>query len=299
MTKPVVTKIPVGADQALINEELECRGVVIVTGLLAQETLQQLYDELNERFERTQFCIGEFYGSKTKRLHSLVAKSSVCREMILNAAVLQAANHMLQPHCDKIQLNLTQGIQIWPGERAQVPHRDDSMFPIKTKPCEFMVNAIWAYSEFTRQNGATLVVPGSHRWDDQMRVPRDDEITYAEMQPGEVVLYLGSIIHAGGANTTRWPRTGIALSYCLGWIRQSENQYFAAPPPIAKTYSKDLQDLLGYCVQRPNLGMVEGNEPNILFEGKGLDDLITHDWLTPDQRDQLRRYYEGQDLVAA
>ena len=138
------------------------------------------------------------------------------------------------------------------------------MFPIATKPCEFMVNAMWAYSAFTRDNGATIVVPGSHTWDPQ-RVPREEEITQAEMDPGDVLIYLGSLIHAGGANTSAEPRTGIALSYCLGWIRQSENQYFAVPPSLAKAFSKELQDLLGYCVQRPNLGMVEGNEPSILF----------------------------------
>jgi hypothetical protein len=94
------------------------------------------------------------------------------------------------------------------------------------------------------------------------------------------------------------PRTGIALSYCLGWIRQSENQYFAAPPDIAKHFSKDLQDMLGYRVQRPNLGMYEGVEPSILFEEKS-DRIITRDWLTPDQTEQLRRYHGGEDILAA
>jgi ectoine hydroxylase-related dioxygenase (phytanoyl-CoA dioxygenase family) len=198
---------------------------------------------------------------------------------------------ILGPNCDKIQLNLTQGIQIWPGEKAQVIHRDDSMFPVKHKPFEFMVNAMWAYTEFTKDNGATIVVPGSHRWDVD-RMPAEHEIALAEMQPGEVLIYLGSVIHAGGQNRSELPRTGIALSYCLGWLRQSENQYFAAPPVIAKHFSKDLQEMLGYSVQRPNLGMYEGAEPNILFEeypGK----IITKDWLTPDQNAQIRQYYSG------
>jgi len=162
---------------------------------------------------------------------------------------------------------------------------------VKHKPFEFMVNAMSAYTEFTNENGATIVVPGSHLWDVD-RMPAEHEIALAEMQPGEVLIYLGSVIHAGGQNRSELPRTGIALSYCLGWLRQSENQYLAAPPEIARHFSKDLQEMLGYSVQRPNLGMYEGAEPNILFEpypGK----IITRDWLTPDQNAQIRQYYSG------
>jgi hypothetical protein len=297
VSQPRITKHSAAADGAVINDSLDRDGAVIITGLLSPAALRQLHDELDHKFDEAAFCIGEFYGSTTKRLHSLIAKSAVCRDMILMPSVLGAVNHVLGRHCDKIQVNLTQGIQIWPGERAQVPHRDDSMFPIATKPCEFMVNAMWAYSPFTRDNGATMVVPGSHRWDPQ-RVPRAEHITHAEMDPGDVLIYLGSLIHAGGANTSTEPRTGIALSYCLGWIRQSENQYFAVPPHIARTFAKELQDLLGYCVQRPNLGMVEGNEPNVLFHEPDLTNLVTRDWLTPDQNEQLRRYHAGDHLVA-
>jgi ectoine hydroxylase-related dioxygenase (phytanoyl-CoA dioxygenase family) len=217
--------------------------------------------------------------------------------MIMMPRVVEIMARILGPNCDKIQLNLTQGIQIWPGEKAQVVHRDDSMFPIPHKPFEFMVNAMWAYTEFTKENGATIVVPGSHKWAAD-RVPVEDEITQAEMQPGEVLIYLGSLIHAGGQNRSHLPRTGIALSYCLGWLRQSENQYFAAPPEIAKHFSKELQDMLGYRVQRPNLGMYEGVEPNILFEEHS-GRIITRDWLTPDQAEQLRRYHAGEDILAA
>jgi len=198
---------------------------------------------------------------------------------------------ILGPNCDKIQLNLTQGIQIWPGEKAQVVHRDDSMFPVKHKPFEFMVNAMWAYTEFTKDNGATVVVPGSHLWSVD-RMPAEHEVTPAEMQPGEVLIYLGSVIHAGGQNRSEFPRTGVALSYCLGWLRQSENQYFAAPPEIAKNFSKELQEMLGYSVQRPNLGMYEGTEPNVLFDEHS-GQIITRDWLTPDQNAQIRQYYSG------
>jgi len=266
-------------------------GALIISELLSNQEYADLRGELDPEFAQADFCEGLFYGEATKRIHSLARKSKTICSMIVRPKVLEIMRLILGPNCDKIQLNLTQGIQIWPGERAQVIHRDDSMFPVKHKPFEFMVNAMWAYTEFTKENGATIVVPGSHLWDVD-RMPAEHEIALAEMQPGEVLIYLGSVIHAGGQNRSELPRTGIALSYCLGWLRQSENQYLAAPPEIARHFSKDLQEMLGYSVQRPNLGMYEGAEPSILFEpypGK----IITRDWLTADQNAQIRQYYSG------
>ena len=266
-------------------------GALIISGLLSNQAYADLRNELDPEFAQAGFCKGLFYGEATKRIHSLVRKSETIRSMIVMPKVVEIMQLILGPNCDKIQLNLTQGIQIWPGEKAQVIHRDDSMFPVKHKPFEFMVNAMWAYTEFTKDNGATIVVPGSQLWDLD-RMPAEHEITLAEMQPGEVLIYLGSVIHAGGQNRSGLPRTGIALSYCLGWLRQSENQYFAAPPEIAKNFSKELQEMLGYSVQRPNLGMYEGTEPNVLFD-EHPGQIITRDWLTPDQNAQIRQYYSG------
>jgi ectoine hydroxylase-related dioxygenase (phytanoyl-CoA dioxygenase family) len=268
-------------------------GAVIISGLLSSETYRDLRSELDPDFEQADFCKGLFYGELTKRTHSLAAKSKTCRTMIMMPQVVGIMNHILGPFCDKVQLNLTQGIQIWPGERPQVVHRDDALFPFKHKPFEFMINAMWAYSEFTKVNGATIVVPGSHNWEDKERLPKDEEVTQAEMVPGEVLVYVGSLLHFGGGNYSTSPRTGVVVSYCLGWLRQSENQYFAAPPEIAKHFDKELQDMLGYCVQRPNLGMYEGAEPNILFSGKP-EKTITQDRLTPEQNELIRRYYAGE-----
>jgi ectoine hydroxylase-related dioxygenase (phytanoyl-CoA dioxygenase family) len=266
-------------------------GALMISGLLSTQEYADLRCELDPEFAQASFCEGLFYGAATKRIHSLARRSKTVRSMIMVPMIVEIMRLILGPNCDKIQLNLTQGIQIWPGEKAQIIHRDDSMFPVKRKPFEFMVNAMWAYSEFTKDNGATIVVPGSHLWDLD-RVPAAHEMSLAEMQPGDVLIYLGSVIHAGGQNRSEFPRTGIALSYCLGWLRQSENQYFAAPPEIAKNFSEDLQEMLGYSVQRPNLGMYEGTEPNILFDDHP-GEIITRDWLTPDQNEQIRRYLAG------
>jgi ectoine hydroxylase-related dioxygenase (phytanoyl-CoA dioxygenase family) len=282
-------KCPDTTETAL--EALGQDGALIISGLLSHQAHVDLQRELDPEFAQASFCEGLFYGEATKRIHSLARKSKTVRSMIMMPKIVEIMRLILGPNCDKIQLNLTQGIQIWPGEKAQIIHRDDSMFPVRHKPFEFMVNAMWAYSEFTKDNGATIVVPGSHKWDID-RMPAEHEIALAEMQPGDVLIYLGSVIHAGGQNRSEFPRTGIALSYCLGWLRQSENQYFAAPPEVAKNFSKDLQEMLGYSVQRPNLGMYEGAEPNIMFDDHP-GHIVTRDWLTPDQNEQIKRYQAG------
>jgi hypothetical protein len=277
-------------DVTAIMQILDTDGAVIVSGLIPPKHYRSLQEELDRQFDQAPFCRGLFYGERTKRIHSLVSKSSICRQLIIEPLILEIMNAALGPYCERIQLNLTQGIQIWPGELAQILHRDDVMFPAPTKNHEFMMNALWAYSDFTRDNGATLLVPGSHKWSDPQRQATPEEIVQAEMAAGDVLLYRGSLVHAGGENHSERPRTGLAISYCLGWLRQSENQYFCAPPDLARDYPKLLQDLLGYCVHRPNLGMYEGNEPSILFSERDPNNkLITSDWLTARQNDWIRQ----------
>jgi ectoine hydroxylase-related dioxygenase (phytanoyl-CoA dioxygenase family) len=66
------------------------------------------------------------------------------------------------------------------------------------------------------------------------------------MTKGSVFIYSGSVLHGGGANESDGTRLGLNLTYCLGWLRQEENQYLSCPPIIAKNFDPDLQDLLGY-----------------------------------------------------
>jgi len=290
MPKPSVTRVSAATDIDKICAVIDRDGAVVISGLLAKADLAKFNDELKPHFEQAKFCEGLFFGPKTKRVHSLIAKSAICRDVTTHPIVLKIMNHLLGGFCEKIQLNLTQGIQIWPGEAAQFLHRDDAMFPAQARACELMANAMWACSPFTKQNGATVVVPGSHKWEDKQRRPEDSETTQAEMDPGDVLIYLGSVIHAGGENFSSQPRTGIAIGYCLGWLRQYENQYFAAPPEVARHFTPELQDLLGYAVHRPNLGMYEGNEPKILFDRFEKQNLTTKDWLTPAQDNMVLHY---------
>ena len=281
-------------DDILVRFDTE--GYVILHNALQKHELFGLRDELEPHFARRADCQGLFFGFKTKRIEALFSKSLVARTMAMHPLVVGVANHTLGPNCDGIQINLTQGIRINPGEKAQILHPDSALFPISPKPFEFQMNAIWAYSDFTRENGATQIVPGSHKWPEDRR-PEPEEIAYAEMPSGSVLIYAASLLHGGGANSTNATRTGIAISYCLGWLRQSENQYLTYPPQIARSFDEPLQRLIGYNVHRPNLGWVHGHDPIRLLGTAEATDTGAEDFLTPPLTEILEKYHEEAEEV--
>jgi len=256
----------------VINSILERDGCIVIENVLDRHGLDRLKGELGPHFEETPNCNGDFYGHATKRLSSLIAKSTLCRQMAIHPVILAAMDEFLLRGCRQYQLNLTQAIQIGPGEPQQIMHPDDPLFPFVHPGYEAMINCMWAVDEFTAENGATNIVPGSHKWERvgliPEREPVPDEITQGVMPAGSVLIYFGSLLHCGGANRSAKPRTGIVLSYCHGWLRQSENQYLAVPLEIAKTLPERLQRLLGYFVHEPNLGQIEGRDPIELLQGK-------------------------------
>jgi len=268
-------------------------GYVILLNALSDNVLNRLRDELEPYFEGRPNCEAWFFGFNTRRIEALFSKSTVAQQVAVHHLVLSIANHILGPNCDSYQINLTQGIRINPGEKAQIIHPDSALFPISNKPFEFQVNAIWSYSEFTRENGGTVIVPGSHKWPED-RKPEPHEIAYTVMPSGSVMVYAASLLHGGGANTSTTARTGIAISYCLGWLRQSENQYLSYPPHIARGFSEQLQRLIGYNVHRPNLGWVHGHDPIYLINGKDASGTGAEDFLTPQQKELLENYYRDQ-----
>jgi ectoine hydroxylase-related dioxygenase (phytanoyl-CoA dioxygenase family) len=252
----------------IINEILEDDGCIVIENMLEEARHRVLDAEIRPLLDATAPCQGNFYGFATKRLSGLIAKSECCRLMSVDPRIRVIMDEFLLKSCRAYQLNLTQAIQIGPGEPQQLIHADDLMFSFEHPGREAMINCMWAVDEFTKENGATLLVPGSHKWP-RDRIPEAHEITQGAMPKGSVLIYFGSLLHAGGANRTDKPRTGIVISYSLGWLRQAENQYLAVPPEIARALPEELQRLLGYFVHEPNLGCVEGQDPiRLLNEGR-------------------------------
>ena len=152
-----------------------------------------------------------------------------------------------------MQLHLTQIIRIRPGETAQTIHRDRWAWGKHLSHLEPQFNTIWAITDFTPENGATQVVPGSTQWPDDQEI-QPEQITRAEMKAGSVLVYSGSVFHGGGSNTSDQDRIGINITYALGWLRQEENQYLSCPPELAKDLSPTLQGLAGYAMGQYALG---------------------------------------------
>lgn len=252
------------SDPATALDALRSRGYVIFDRLLREDLVDRVGAELEPWFAATPHCQGDFYGWATTRLGSVLLKSQTSHELVLHPLMLSIMDEVLSPHCDWYQLNLTQGVRLHPGQRQQVPHRDEEMWPNPKNGVEYLVNVMWALSDFTVENGATLLWPRSHfrRISRQMDAR---EAIIAEMPRGSALVYLGSITHCGGANQSAQPRTGLIVSYCLGWLKQYENAFLSYPPEVAKEFSPALRNMVGYRIHRPNLGGYEGQDPSVLF----------------------------------
>jgi ectoine hydroxylase-related dioxygenase (phytanoyl-CoA dioxygenase family) len=289
MTK--IERASVRTDRGTINEILERDGCIVIENVLDRDGVYRLEAELNPHFDQSPPCDGDFYGHRTKRISGLIAKSEVCRRMAVNQAVLSVMDHFLLQGCSAYQLNLTQGIRIGPGEPQQMIHPDSLMFPFQPPGYQCMINCMWAVDDFTIENGATHVVPGSHKWE-AGREPAEHEIIQAEMPEGSVLIYFASLLHGGGANRTSEERTGAVISYCLGWLRQAENQYLACPPAVVAALPERLQRLLGYFVHAPNLGCLEGQDPIRLLKGEKLLNGQFKEFLPPEAQEWLEQHKE-------
>jgi ectoine hydroxylase-related dioxygenase (phytanoyl-CoA dioxygenase family) len=239
-------------------------GACIVADVASASVVRQMISEVTPFIERTPFGSDDFSGRRTQRTGALVARTQTCRDLVLNPTVLGAAREFLKPWTERILLHLTQTIYIHPGQGAQVLHRDrlawGTHLPLSIEP---QFNSIWALTDFTAANGATRVVPGSHTWPWE-RKATPDQVVQAEMSAGSVLLYSGTVLHAGGRNDADVSRLGLNITYCLGWLRQEENQYLSCPPHIACTLEPELQELLGYTQGNYALGYYsdpEATEP--------------------------------------
>ncbi|MDZ4777763.1 MAG: phytanoyl-CoA dioxygenase family protein [Alphaproteobacteria bacterium] len=269
---------------------LESAGACIINDALTAAQREALDHDLAPWFDAAPCGEGPFFGTRTRRFSALFAKAPRTAMLALDDVVLPVAEAMLGAGtraCDRIQLNLTQAIGIGPGEPAQHLHRDDDFFPFAHAGAELMINALWTLDPFTAANGATRIAPGSHRWD-RKRPACNEDLVAAEAPKGAVILWLGSALHGGGANTTNALRRGVVMSYSVGWLAPAEKLLVSIPPDIARTFPERLQQLIGYQIHRPNLGWVEGRDPIEWLRGEIGAVAAAGDILTPAQTERLK-----------
>lgn len=267
---PDLNTFPATAAADEIAASIQVQGYAIIHDMLDADGLARLRAELEPRIATTPGGHEAFMGAKTVRFGCLLARCEETRAMVLDPLLLELAEAMLGAFCARFQLSYTGVMHLLPGEEAQVVHRDAALFPFQNPAPPIICSTMWAVTEFTKENGATWLVPGSHLWEEG-RMPEEEEVVQAVMPAGSMLLYNGSVFHAGGANRSNGPRTGCALQYSLGWLRQEENQYMACPPELAATFPRRLQELMGYDLAAVNLGSVDHKHPNDLLNGTAGD----------------------------
>ena len=237
------------ADREIVDA-LERDGVCIVLDQAPVETIDAVNSDFRTPFDELgRFEEDDFGGYKTLRIAGILGISRAAADLVEHPRVLAAADAVLLRNCTNYRIGSLSAIEILPGEDNQVLHADDSMYPLRLAGMQLQISAMWALNDFTAENGATRVVPGSHRkpvFDGYLLDDSVHEITQAVMPRGSLLLYLGTTLHGGGANRSHAPRAGLVNTYSLGWLRQEENQYLNVPRDMAQTHSPTIQRLMGY-----------------------------------------------------
>ena len=245
----------------------------VVVDDLAPELLARVREEMDPYLEAVAAGPDSFAGEHTKRVGALIARSAAARDLVRHPSVLGTVERVLS-HATSFQLHLTQLIAIGPGETAQPVHRDQWAFDFFPFPrgYEVQCNTLWAMTDFSEANGATRVVPGSHRFEDKLELSFEDTEP-AEMAAGSALFYTGAIYHGGGKNRTDEVRIGANITYNVSWLRQEENQYLSVPLELARELPEDLQRLIGYARGAYALGYVDDlRDPIEVLRGSDHED---------------------------
>ena len=240
-----------------VAQRLTSDGYVIVSGLMSEETVAAARADLDRVLKLTPAGRNAFEGFATQRVYALFAKTRTFDKAAIHPLLLQVLDQVLGHY----QLSAPVGIRIGPGESAQMLHRDDAVYPLPEPHPPVVVNTMWPLDEFTAGNGATRLIPGSHRWEPGRQPAAEDPVLTAAMTPGSAMFYLGSLWHGGGANRTSQPRLGVILEYVVAWLRPQENHCLAVPRGVVRHLPGRLQELLGYNIYPPFLGYVDGAHP--------------------------------------
>jgi ectoine hydroxylase-related dioxygenase (phytanoyl-CoA dioxygenase family) len=227
-------------------DALRADGAVIVRSLVPEALCDTIKADLRPWFDKYgRQSESDINGYKTLRISAILKRSRASAELIGHDLVIALADAMLKPFCITYRIGSTTGIEILPGEGAQRLHRDDAIYPIRIPGMELQIDVMWALDDFTAENGATRVVPGSHAWKEPRQIGEAD-VTQAVMPKGSALFYLGSVWHGGGANRSNATRMGMINTYALGWLRQEDNQYLALGRELAFSYPERIRKLIGF-----------------------------------------------------
>lgn len=255
-------------DLASHKADLERDGFTVLERLIPDDVVDALLADVRRLEEELGGgpANNRFEGAQTTRTYNLLARGEIWQQVPVQPEVLELIETMLGPQC---LVSSLASISLAPGETPQVLHADDQIMPLAKPHVATVANSMWALTDFTEENGATRIVPGSHRWPDP-DYSRDDaetETIAAEMPRGSILVWHGSTWHGGGANTSDQVRVGVAMNYCAGFIRQQENQLLGIPPEIVASFSPQLRELCGFGMYRGLTGNIDKQSPASLLYG--------------------------------
>lgn len=240
--------------------EVEEQGYTLIENTIEPD----LIDALNEKLLQLEHdlnitpAMNGFEGHHTVRIYNLLAHGKVFEKIPVHPGVLPVIEGVLDKEC---LISSLSSISIDPGEKAQPIHADDQIMPVAKPHAPFVCNSMWALTDFTEENGATRIIPGTHFADHSPEYGKHYESIPAEMKKGSVLVWNGSLWHGGGANRSSARRVGIAMNYCAGYIRQQENQQLGLPIDLAKTFEPRLQELCGFGTYRNLIGHIDKKSP--------------------------------------
>lgn len=245
-------------------QALDRDGYLIKRDVLSEKERAALLDALAP-FERAKpMGRNVFEGERSQRVYSLVAKGAAFVSLIDHPFALELLDACLDPH---FLLSTSQSIRLHPGETPQPWHTDDSFYPLpRPLTKRLALSFIWALEDFTEENGATELLPGSHRWN--IRYPEDGAgpTVRAVMPAGSVLVFEGALWHRGGENGSQSTRLCVSTQYCQPWLRPQESQLLIAPPELARACSHRVRSMLGYNIHPPFIGQVDGMHPLRLID---------------------------------
>ncbi|MBS2012233.1 MAG: phytanoyl-CoA dioxygenase family protein [Deltaproteobacteria bacterium] len=249
-------------------ERIAKDGYTIVEDAIAPDLVDRLVaaiDALHASLSITP-AANIFEGTSTLRVYNLLARGKVFEEVPVHENILPIVEGVLDRGCLVSSLS---SITILGGETAQPIHADDQLIPLPKPHVPIVCNTMWALTDFTEENGATRLVPGTHTRDRNPDFGEPHETIGAVMKKGSVLVWNGSLWHGGGANTTKERRIGLAMNYCAGWMRQQENQQLGIPLEIARGFSPRLRKLAGFDLYKRLLGHIDKCSPLDLLDQSG------------------------------
>lgn len=239
-------------------------GYVIAPDVIDADTIANLKAQVEPLFVHDGGR-NAFEGFATRRLYSPLDETDVLDQIVEHPLVLAVMGRLLEPNYLLSQLQV---IDIAPGEDAQHLHPDDAFYPQPRPRSALSAAIIVSVDEFTADNGATVVIPHSHTWDDHLPTPAESATAIkAEMAPGSVLFFVGTTWHGGGANHTDGSRMCVTAQYCQPWCRTQENFSLSVSRDRAARSSESMQRMLGYSIHPPFMGFVHGMHPKRLLDG--------------------------------